>query len=135
MGVSLDALEPMKGVTTVVALVALLALGCDSRKREILADAKAHSASLVNAARSLASAPIGPVEKSDYPAEIRRLNPAMVTRIDRGVMIYVYSSPIHVTGIFVRQDPTFTPPPPKPDSDEFGYEPIAADLYWFSRPR
>ena len=90
--------------------------------------------SLVTATRVLGRGPRS-LSEAEYPAEIRPLKPSMVAIGEHGVYVYIRSSPLRATGIFIRQDPKFIPPAPKPDSDEWGYEPVGADIFWFSRPR
>lgn len=72
----------------------------------------------------------------EWPPDIRALQPAQVFVTPKGVMMYIYSVPWNLTGIYIRHDPSFEPPATVPhDSDETRYERIAPDVYWFSRPR
>jgi hypothetical protein len=65
------------------------------------------------------------------------LDPRLVVALKTGLMLYIYSDYAHVTGVFIRHDPTLVPPGivPPPDSDDWRYERLAPDVYWFSRPR
>jgi len=115
--------------------MSVVVFGCSSRKNEAIAYAKSHALGLLRSSQSLRSHPQGLLPEPEYPAEIRPLNPSMVAITEHGLAIYINSSPVHMTGIFIRHDPKFVPPAPVPDSDEMGYEPVSTDIFWFSRPR
>jgi hypothetical protein len=126
----------MRRFTVALGIPAIiLVIGCDSHKADAVAYAKAHARGLVSSTRSLRSESRRVITESEYPAEIRPLKPSQVVVNEQGVFIYLYSSPLHVTGIFVRHDPKFIPPAPVPDSDDWGYEPVSEDIFWFTRPR
>ncbi len=124
----------MKSLAVIGFVLSVLVVGCGARRAEAVAYAKTHSVNLVEAARGLGSAP-RLLSETEYPVEIRPLNPSKVAIGEHGVYVYINSSPFHVTGIFIKHDPKFLPPAPVPDSEEWGYEPVSTNVFWFSRPR
>ena len=123
-------------------LVFALALGCTDRRSAAVEYATRHSDELVTSTRAgwtkykaLADRDMPP---SEYPPTVRALHPTKVLASEHGLTIFVYTAYAHVTGVFIRHDPTFVAPgqaPPTPDSDDLRYERLAPDVYWVSRPR
>jgi hypothetical protein len=126
------------GPTTrsIAALLFLMAIGCSERAAPVKAQATAHAAELLSSSKGVwQTHRRGEVPESAWPASVRALAPSRVVAADEGIYVYVYSRYEDVTGIFLRCDPSFAPPPVKPDSDDMGYERLANDVYFFSRPR
>ena len=124
-----------------ILLAFALALGCTGRRSEAVEYATAHAGDLVTSTRALWSRyralPTRDIPPSEYPATVRALDPALVVASKTGLMLYIYSDYAHVSGVFIRHDPTFVPPSGivPPDSDDWRYERLAPDVYWSSRPR
>ncbi len=121
-----------------ILLFLMLAAHCSNRD-EVMQYATAHAASLVESTRPLwakYSASPADIPESEYPPDVRALNPDLVTAGKAGVALYIKTSAVHVTGIFIRYDPSFpTPSAAPPDSDEMTYRRLGDDVFWFSRPR
>jgi len=129
-------------VNVQVLLILALALGCTDRRSTAIAYATKHSEELVTSTRAVwakyNALPDRDMPPSEYPATVRALHPRQVLASEHGLTIFIHTAYAHVTGVFIRHDPMFEPPgqaPPPPDSDDWHYERLAPDVYWFSRPR
>lgn len=123
-----------------IVLTTVLCAACGNRQAEAKRYATAHAAQLVESSRALwleskppSSRTISP---SDLPPPFKPLAAQLAGASEHGLQLFIRTSPVHVTGIFIRFDRAFTPPgPTPPDTDLMGYEELATDVYWFSRPR
>lgn len=143
MGAAGCILIPMTRLLSAHCLIfaVLLAARCSNRDPERVQQyAAGRSASLVESARPLwakYSAVSAGIPESEYTPDIRALDPDLVVAGNAGLALYIRTSALHVTGIFIRYDPSFpiTPSIAPPDSDQMTYRRLADDVFWFSRPK
>jgi len=122
-----------------IALALMLSADCTDYRSAATKYATAHATSLAQSTRPLwikYTALLADVPKSEYTADIRALNPNRVVAGRQGMWMYINSTYLSVTGIFVRYDPSFPTPGTAPtDSVEMTYRKLGPDVYWFSMPR
>ena len=121
-------------------VILLMAQACNEGARTQAVDyARGHATELVTSSRRLwlnERFHRQQLTVADYPGPIRELNPDLVAVGPNGVMIYVRTVYTHVTGVFVRCNPSYVPPGmAPPDSTDPSYERLAENVYWFSIPR
>jgi hypothetical protein len=120
-----------------VVLASAIFVSCSPRNEEKIRYAREHAAELVASTRSLwmKYRERTEIPEAEIPQAVRALEPAQGFRAEHGIVIYVDTNYANITGVFVRFDPSFQPPPNKPDSSDAGYERIADDVYWMVIPR
>jgi hypothetical protein len=123
-----------------IALMAAVCAACGNRKAEVKSYATANAAQLVESSRTLWQQSKPPASRTlspaDLPPPFKPLGASLVASSEHGLQVFIMTSPIYITGIFIRFDRTYTPPgPTPPDTDLMGFEELAPDVYWFSRPR
>ena len=109
-------------------VILLLAQACNEGGRARAIDyAREHATELVASSRLLwlnERFRLQQLTVAEYPGPIRELNPNLVNVGPNGVMIYVRTVCTHVTGVFVRCDPSYIPPgmapPDSPDPSTRG---------------
>lgn len=126
-------------VVVLLILVVLLTARCADRDPEAIQYASDHAASIVATTRPLWVKYLArPVEipESEYTEHLRALKPDLINVGRAGVWLYIRTNYPHVTGVFIRYDPSFpTPTSAPPDSDDMTFRRLGDDVFWLSKPR